>query len=634
MEKVRNFMLLYNLEKETMLKVISKSKITVYKPNEILFYQNSTPLNLYLVLSGEISFKKYSNTDLLTMIGSEENIILSKKYFDIKYLDSKMSLPFLHKLRDTAFHNFQEVSYKKIFTCGDVIGDENLITKAGYDNCAIVEKNAYVLTVDLNVFNKYLKKNVAKTVEDIKEFLLDKFKLFRKCDNNTFKFYKEFITKIYPKNGDFIYKEKEPSNKLYLIYQGKCAVQRNSKNLGNIIYLNKGDIFGYESLINLKPKWETVIKINIQINIQKCEYDIVCKDNRSIILVLDIPFCDELTTWKISKDLLPYFKEKNKIIQNLENIKKISSIIFEEKYNNLVKKRKNKSLNEDSRFNKNKNKYKLLVNQSIYGNKIYSNSKINNKRKVNFISNYAKIFPKNYFKNNIQMIKFKDTCQTQRKRKTDYISLLFNNIKKNNQRIAQKNEDIEDYLAPEKIIDDKGNIENITEVKEYKKQKNSEIKNASSSLLSNTNGFFNNSNSTRSTSTPVQIPLSDTRRKITTFESMPSNTQYKSKKLKTTFFQGFLLSNPKISKSITHRMKKNSSINTIKIKQFCSKFDIKKNCDKKNPLSFFSTFNSKQFNLTEIRGKTATKRPKDKLLISKYNFPFIYEVDDEGKVAF
>ena len=426
MEKVRNFMLLYNLEKETMLKVISKSKITVYKPNEILFYQNSTPLNLYLVLSGEISFKKYSNIDLLTMIGSEENIILSKKYFDIKYLDTKMSLPFLHKLRDTAFHNFQEVSYKKIFTCGDVIGDENLITKAGYDNCAIVEKNAYVLTVDLNVFNKYLKKNVAKTVEDIKEFLLDKFKLFRKCDNNTFKFYKEFITKIYPKNGDFIYKEKEPSNKLYLVYQGKCAVQRNSKNLGNIIYLNKGDIFGYESLINLKPKWETIIKINIQINIQKCEYDIVCKDNRSIILVLDIPFCDELTTWKISKDLLPYFKEKNKIIQNLENIKKISSIIFEEKYNNLVKKRKNKSLNEDSRYNKNKNKYKLLVNQSIYGNKIYSNSKINNKRKVNFISNYAKIFPKNYFKNSIQMIKFKDTCQTQRKRKTDYISLLFN----------------------------------------------------------------------------------------------------------------------------------------------------------------------------------------------------------------
>ena len=162
MDKVRNFMLLYNLEKETMLKVISKSKITVYKPNEILFYQNSIPLNLYLVLSGEISFKKYSNIDLLTMIGSEENIIFSKKYFDIKYLDSKMSLPFLHKLRDTAFHNFQEVSYKKIFTCGDVIGDENLITKAGYDNCAIVEKNAYVLTVDLNIFNKYLKKMLLK----------------------------------------------------------------------------------------------------------------------------------------------------------------------------------------------------------------------------------------------------------------------------------------------------------------------------------------------------------------------------------------------------------------------------------------------------------------------------------------
>ena len=72
-------MVLYNITKETMIEVISKSRIISYKSNEIIFYQNSTPFNLYLVLSGEISLKKYSSLDLLTMIGSETNIIISKR---------------------------------------------------------------------------------------------------------------------------------------------------------------------------------------------------------------------------------------------------------------------------------------------------------------------------------------------------------------------------------------------------------------------------------------------------------------------------------------------------------------------------------------------------------------------------
>ena len=71
-------MVLYNITKETMIEVISKSRIISYKSNEIIFYQNSTPFNLYLVLSGEISLKKYSSLDLLTMIGSETNIKLTR----------------------------------------------------------------------------------------------------------------------------------------------------------------------------------------------------------------------------------------------------------------------------------------------------------------------------------------------------------------------------------------------------------------------------------------------------------------------------------------------------------------------------------------------------------------------------
>ena len=127
-------MLLYNIDKETMVKVISKSKIISYKSNEIIFYQNSTPIfyqnstpfNLYLVLTGEISLKKYSNLDLLTMIGSETNIILSKRYSDSKYRNSKMTRQSMQTMRNSAFKNYQENININRLTCGDFFYEVNM----------------------------------------------------------------------------------------------------------------------------------------------------------------------------------------------------------------------------------------------------------------------------------------------------------------------------------------------------------------------------------------------------------------------------------------------------------------------------------------------------------------------------
>ena len=424
-------MLLYNIDKETMIKVISKSKIISYKSNEIIFYQNSTPFNLYLVLTGEISLKKYSNLDLLTMIGSETNITLSKRYSDSKYRNSKMSRQSMQTMRNSAFKNYQENININRLTCGDFFYEENLVTKTPYEYCTVVEKNAFVLAINLNVFNSYLKKNISRTMENIKELIQSRFQYFKQVERNTFKSYMDNITKLFPKNGDIICKENEPSDKLYLIYQGKFAVQKNSKNLGNLIYLNKGDIFGYESLINIKPKLETETKIEVDINIMKNEYDIVNQDNTSIILCLEIPFFDELTTWKISKNLLTYFKEQNDIIHNFEKIKHITALIFEEKYKNLSKKKRRiKSLNRNKNiFTKDKN-YRFLFKTMINSQNNYSIAKITNKRKVNFLNNHIKVLPKDYFKNIIQKYKLRDSFSIHKERKNNYVSHLFNNLER------------------------------------------------------------------------------------------------------------------------------------------------------------------------------------------------------------
>ena len=106
-------MLLYNIDEETMIEIISKSKIMLYKPNEIIFYQNATPLYLYLILNGEVSFKKYSNSDLLTMIGSESNIVLSRRYTDNKCRNSKITRQTLQSMRNSAVKNYQVKITKK-----------------------------------------------------------------------------------------------------------------------------------------------------------------------------------------------------------------------------------------------------------------------------------------------------------------------------------------------------------------------------------------------------------------------------------------------------------------------------------------------------------------------------------------
>jgi hypothetical protein len=65
-----------------------------------------------------------------------------------------------------------------------------------------------------------------------------------------------------------------------------------------------------------------------------------------------------------------------------------------------------------------------------------------------------------------------------------------------------------------------------------------------------------------------------------------------------------------------------------------SKFDFSKELNKNNPLCFFSSFNSQKYNLTERKKKSIEKKSNNELFfVSKYNFPFIYE-EDENEVVF
>jgi hypothetical protein len=176
---------------------------------------------------------------------------------------------------------------------------------------------------------------------------------------------------------------------------------------------------------------------NEKIKILKNEYTIVNKDDSTIILKLDIPFCDELTTWKIYHNLIKYFKIQKNIIKKFEKFKIFSTELLQDKYQNLdirkiISKSSHKSTNaRNTHSNLNNKKYKKYFNKTINSERIEIKNKNDKKRTVNLFFQFFKKFPKNYLNSFLKMKK---------------------NEKMNNTKIISNNsnDEDEDFITPKK----------------------------------------------------------------------------------------------------------------------------------------------------------------------------------------
>ena len=537
-------MLLNSIDENTMIEVISKSILIIYKPNDLIYYQNSQPLNFFLILEGEIYFRKYSKVDLLAMIGGEENIIISKKYS--KEQNTKMNKENLLNLRNKAlFKGIEDKNNNKYLECGEFFGEENLLMNKTYDNCAIANKKSIILSINIDDFNFYLREKITKTKENIRSLILHRFSFFSQIERKQLNKYMDKIYKIFPKNGEIICKENELSNKLYLIFQGKCAVEKHSKNLGSILFLNKGDLFGYDSLIDLPLDYKQDQKIKIV----KCEYTIVNKDDSTIILKLDIPFCDEFTTWRLNINLLNYFNIQKRIIQKYENYKNISTQLLQDEYIHLDIGKKASFDNYNDYHLKDLNrKYKKCFNKAVISEKNIFNSKKSNKRKVNLIFQSIKKCPKNYLYFLYDSKKNQNSPQEININKKNKVELFFN-------RFQNKNKKEDKYTTP---IKNKKNMNILTSIN-LKNNQFGKNKTKSSSTISTNNISYNKSNNLRRFSTY---------NKMSNANGDKSMNRFISDKYKIIFKKNYTDSKIKIKKN-----KKPRNLYTTNDNRKCSKFE-------------------------------------------------------------
>ena len=118
---------------------------------------------------------------------------------------------------------------------------------------------------------------------------------------------------------------------------------------------------------------------------------------------------------------------------------------------------------------------------------------------------------------------------------------------------------------------------------------------------------------------------------------MPSTSRYKSRnKINTTLFHNFLSWNKKLNNKTTKKKSRNKIYFRNGESNKRSVFNEIKISNKKNPLCIFSSLNYEKIklnNLTESKGKSPDKKNDNNFVVSKYNFPLIYE-DNKNEVVF
>ena len=279
----KEFILINEIDKDTILNILKTGITKSYNINQEIFKKKTKPQFYFLVLSGSVSYNNSNN----------------------------------------------------IYTPGSFFGDE-IIKDIHYKNNAIALKDETILLLlPKESFNEYLKNNIIKTNDKIKNSLIKNFPIFNNFDNLTIEKYKaRRITKIFPETGDTIVSNEDIADAIFIIYKGNCSL--NIGENADLMILGEDNLFGIESLNNLDEKG------NLMDN--KYLYNIINKSPNSIILKFSIKNLHLSIINDLKAQLIPSLLERNDILKKHEKMREDLKNNLVKKYNSLEKEKFKKKL--------------------------------------------------------------------------------------------------------------------------------------------------------------------------------------------------------------------------------------------------------------------------------------------------
>ena len=290
--KFKEFVLLYNISKELIYEILSIGTLKLFNKDDIIYNKNNYPEYFYFVLSGKVSFQN-SNDE---------------------------------------------------FFPGDFFGDKYLKFNKKYRLTSYSSKdNTILLLISKEFYSLNLKNNLLKGNDKIRTILLKSFKIFRMIEVKTLaKYYKKMI-KLFPSSEEIIISNKEIANAIFLIYEGRCILSIGKK--GDLINLERGDIFGNESLNNVDREG--------RIGKNNYNYNIINKSPSSIIFKFLIKDLSRYIINGMKAYLSPYFLKREEITKNLREKKNSIQHNLKKKYDLFKRPINQKEIIDKYCFNKN-----------------------------------------------------------------------------------------------------------------------------------------------------------------------------------------------------------------------------------------------------------------------------------------
>ena len=289
----KEFIMLNNIYPDLIYEILTVGILKSFKKNEMIYKKHDIPEFYYLVMAGSVNFQN----------SNEE------------------------------------------FFPGNFFGDKYLLVNKRYRmSCYSNKDNTILLLIEKEFFNNYLKNKVLKGNDRVKLTLLKSFKIFQMIERKSLEKYIKRMIKLFPSSDEIIVSTKDTADAIYLIFEGNCIL--NSEKQGDILILEKGDIFGKESLncINTEKK--------LLGNNCKYKYNIINKSQNSIIFKFFIKYLSKHVINGMKTYLTPYFKKREEIIKDYSMNKKVIKKNCQNEYD-LLKNPNKKEIIDKYCFNNN-----------------------------------------------------------------------------------------------------------------------------------------------------------------------------------------------------------------------------------------------------------------------------------------
>jgi len=274
LSKLRNFkefLMLYNMEEELIYEMLSIGILKTYKKNEQIFKKYTYPEYYYMVLIGEVMQPNMPYGFKPGKFFGEKNIINNSKYRIIPYANSD---------------------------------------------------NTVLLLIPKDFFLLKLKYKIIDGNDKIKQMIFNSFKIFTMIERKAYeKFYLK-MEKLLPSFGEMIVSNEEIANSIFLIYNGNCILSNEKE--GDILILQKGDIFGNESLNNFGENGKMLNR--------KYTYNIINNSESSIIFRFIVADLTKYIINGMKTHLSDYFIKREEIIKKYYKRKKFIQNNYKKDY--------------------------------------------------------------------------------------------------------------------------------------------------------------------------------------------------------------------------------------------------------------------------------------------------------------